>query len=149
MTVVEDWAPSNFIPRTFAANIVNDEFVLSAENWSDKSLFAFEKQQQMSMTTKKECSEDGFNLPSNISLESSLFDNQKTISRGGLAERMARSGFNAPKINTDRIKSANMAASSSAVGSTYLTIPPGLSPTTLLDSPVFLSNTMVWFYNFH
>ncbi|KAI3960475.1 hypothetical protein MKW98_002974 [Papaver atlanticum] len=47
----------------------------------------------------------------------------------------ARAGFNAPRLNTAKI-------SSSEAQSTYLTIPPGLSPTALLDSPVFLSNSL-------
>ncbi|KAI3673926.1 hypothetical protein L6452_40057 [Arctium lappa] len=42
----------------------------------------------------------------------------------------ARAGYNAPKLNTD-------------IGRPVLTIPPGLSPTSLLDSPVFLSNYLV------
>ncbi|MCL7028643.1 hypothetical protein MKW94_008907 [Papaver nudicaule] len=60
-------------------------------------------------------------------------------SGGGLAERMAaRVRFNAPRLNTVKV-------SSSEAQSTYLTIPPGLSPTTLLDSLVFLSNSLFSF----
>ncbi|KVH99235.1 probable WRKY transcription factor 2 [Cynara cardunculus var. scolymus] len=61
----------------------------------------------------------------------------KASSRSGLVERMTtRAGYNAPSLNTDIIRP-------SAVESPYLTIPPGLSPTSLLDSPVFLSNSPV------
>lgn len=64
--------------------------------------------------------------------------------RAGLAERMAvRAGFNAPKLNTDRIRSGDVGPFSSEVQSPYLTIPPGLSPTSFLDSPVFVSNSLV------
>ncbi|ONK81995.1 uncharacterized protein A4U43_C01F35030 [Asparagus officinalis] len=56
--------------------------------------------------------------------------------------RAARAGFSAPKIDTDQIRAANFASSSSEIHSPYLTIPPGLSPTTLLDSPIFLSNAL-------
>ncbi|KAI3686119.1 hypothetical protein L1987_79791 [Smallanthus sonchifolius] len=60
-------------------------------------------------------------------------------SRSGLVERMAaRAGYNAPRLNTDIIRpSADMDKQSPC-----LTIPPGLSPTSLLDSPVFLSNSL-------
>ncbi|XP_010536801.1 PREDICTED: probable WRKY transcription factor 2 [Tarenaya hassleriana] len=53
-------------------------------------------------------------------------------SRGCLSERLAaRAGFNAPKLNTENIPSPCLTISS-----------PGLSPATLLESPVFLSNPL-------
>ncbi|KAD5507591.1 hypothetical protein R6Q59_031612 [Mikania micrantha] len=63
-----------------------------------------------------------------------------TGSRSGLVERLAaRAGYNAPRLNTDIIRpSADLDKQSP-----YLTIPSGLSPTSLLDSPVFLSNSLV------
>ncbi|CAA6670142.1 unnamed protein product [Spirodela intermedia] len=54
-----------------------------------------------------------------------------------------RAGFNAPKLNTDRIRSGDVPSFSSEVQSPYLTIPPGLSPTSFLDSPVFVSNSLI------
>ncbi|MQM02458.1 hypothetical protein Taro_035226 [Colocasia esculenta] len=67
----------------------------------------------------------------------------KPATRGTLAERMAaRAGFSAPKLNTEHIGAANMASSSSDASSPYVTIPAGLSPTTLLDSPVLLSDSL-------
>ncbi|MED6205129.1 WRKY Transcription Factor [Stylosanthes scabra] len=69
-------------------------------------------------------------------------DGEKMVSRGGLVERMAaRAGFNAPRLNTDTIRSTDLSLNSD-VPSPYFTIPPGLSPTTLLDSPVFLANSL-------
>ena len=63
---------------------------------------------------------------------------QKLSLRKGLSERMAaRAGFSAPILDTESIRPADL-SQSSGVQSPYLTIPPGLSPTTLLDSPVFL-----------
>jgi len=150
MTMIGDWAPPNPSPRTFMSNFLSEEFGsksfsdLLEENGSHRSLPESEKQ-KMSMSFKEECCEDGINFSSNISFEPGLFDGQRSSSRGGLAQRIARAGFNAPTINTDRIKSANVVSSPSEVCSPYLTIPAGLSPTTLLDSPVFLSNSMVWF----
>ncbi|KAH7860230.1 hypothetical protein Vadar_011033 [Vaccinium darrowii] len=74
---------------------------------------------------------------------SSSFSEQKMNSSGGLLERMAaRAGFNAPRLNTESIRLANLSQNPD-VRSPYLTIPPGLSPTTLLESPVLLSNSNV------
>ncbi|KAK9152300.1 hypothetical protein Syun_010609 [Stephania yunnanensis] len=68
----------------------------------------------------------------------SMFSGQKPSC---LAERVAaRAGFNAPRLNTIRIEAGNL--SSSEGRSPYLMLSPGLSPTVLLDSPVFLSNSM-------
>ncbi|XP_022873371.1 probable WRKY transcription factor 2 [Olea europaea var. sylvestris] len=61
-------------------------------------------------------------------------------SRGGLLERIAaRAGFNAPRLNTESIRPADLSQNPD-VRSPYLTIPPGVSPTSLLESPVFLAN---------
>ncbi|XP_022949797.1 probable WRKY transcription factor 2 [Cucurbita moschata] len=74
------------------------------------------------------------------SMDLSSFSGQKFC--GGLVERIAaRAGFNAPRLNTESIRSTDQSLDSDAK-SPYLTIPPGLSPTTLLDSPVFLSNSL-------
>lgn len=68
---------------------------------------------------------------------------QKKNSGSCLSERVsARAGFTAPpRLNTESIVMEN-----NAIRSPYLTIPPGLSPTTLLDSPIFLSNSQVQTY---
>lgn len=65
--------------------------------------------------------------------------------RGGLSERIAaRAGFNAPRLNTENIRSNNDFSTDSSLRSPCLTISsPGLSPATLLESPVFLSNPLV------
>lgn len=66
---------------------------------------------------------------------------QTNVLRGGLSERIAaRAGFNAPRLNTENIRS-NI---DSSLRSPCLTISsPGLSPATLLESPVFLINPLV------
>ncbi|KAL6538516.1 WRKY transcription factor [Orobanche gracilis] len=67
----------------------------------------------------------------------------KMNSRGGLMERRAaRAGFNAPMLNTEGIRNGEL-SKDQEIRSPYLTIPPGLSPTSLLDSPVFLTNSLV------
>ncbi|PUZ47591.1 hypothetical protein GQ55_7G178100 [Panicum hallii var. hallii] len=67
---------------------------------------------------------------------------QKSSPGSTLAERMqARAGFRVPKLSVP-FSTAVAADSVPGAPSPYLTIPPGLSPATLLDSPVFISNAM-------
>ncbi|KAJ6848034.1 putative WRKY transcription factor 2 [Iris pallida] len=145
MMLIGDWVP-NPSPRTLMSKFLNEDFGSKsfsdflAENGNEGTLSQSEEQNMAS--SKEEEAEDGFRFSSNFSFEPSLFDGQKSSLKGGLAQRMARSGFNAPTINTACIRSANMANTPSEIRSPYLTIPPGLSPTTLLDSPVFLLNSM-------
>lgn len=79
--------------------------------------------------------------------ESSAHSVQKLASRSSLAQRVAaRGGFTAPSLNI--AKTIEPSSSSPDVRPPYLTVPPGLSPTSFLDSPVFLSNSPVsWFLN--
>ncbi|KAL6652561.1 hypothetical protein ACP70R_011486 [Stipagrostis hirtigluma subsp. patula] len=68
---------------------------------------------------------------------------QKCGASSSLAERMqARAGFSVPKLSVPSTATAAAGNSVSGAPSPYLTIPPGLSPATLLESPVFLSNAM-------
>lgn len=60
--------------------------------------------------------------------------------------RAARAEFVVPITDTDQIGAANFGSSSSKIRLPCLTILPGLSPTTLFDSPVFLANSLVRFY---
>ncbi|KAF6145976.1 hypothetical protein GIB67_033335 [Kingdonia uniflora] len=140
VAVMGDWVPPNPSPRTLFSSILGDDFTprsfseLLGDNGSEGP---FEKQMNCQEEDAEEVRDSGNGLS-----ETPVFSSQKTITRGSLAERMAaRAGFNAPTLNTENIRSANI-SSSSDVRSPYLTIPPGLSPTTLLDSPVFLSNSL-------
>ncbi|KAJ1271481.1 hypothetical protein BS78_06G130600 [Paspalum vaginatum] len=68
---------------------------------------------------------------------------QKSSPGSSLAERMqARAGFRVPKLSMPF--SSAVGADNSVLGapSPYLTIPPGLSPASLLESPVFISNAV-------
>lgn len=68
----------------------------------------------------------------------------KSSPGSSLAERMqARAGFKVPKLNMPSSTAAGADNSVPGAPSPYLTIPPGLSPATLLESPVFISNAMV------
>ncbi|XP_050206559.1 probable WRKY transcription factor 2 [Mercurialis annua] len=61
---------------------------------------------------------------------------------GSIAERRAaKCGFKAERINTARFRTVSPLTSPPAVvRSPYLTIPPGMSPSALLDSPIMLQN---------
>nr|XP_018683619.1 PREDICTED: probable WRKY transcription factor 34 isoform X2 [Musa acuminata subsp. malaccensis] len=141
--MMEDWTLPNPSPRTLISNLLNEEFgsrsfsdLLSGkENETPPNAPETEK---VDRVTKVEGGEASNDHP----LEPNWSGAHKLNSHGGLAERMAASGFNVPKLNTACIGQANMDASSSGVRSPYLTIPPGLSPTTLLESPVFLCNSL-------
>ncbi|KAG1327328.1 putative WRKY transcription factor 2 [Cocos nucifera] len=149
VTMIGDWAPPpNPSPRTFLSAFLNGE--LGSKSLSDllsengiEGLPPGSEKQKTFMVPKEEEGREAVQYSSDISLEPNLFGAHKSSSQGGLAERMAaRAGFSVPKLNMAHITSANMGSSSSDVRSPYVTIPPGLSPTTLLESPVFLSNSM-------
>ncbi|KAI3459141.1 hypothetical protein Pfo_015804 [Paulownia fortunei] len=70
-----------------------------------------------------------------IQLENHAENNNKGIS---IAERRAaKCGFNASNINAARFRTTGLAPQ---VRSPYFTIPPGISPSALLDSPIMLPN---------
>ncbi|XP_076931374.1 putative WRKY transcription factor 2 isoform X2 [Bidens hawaiensis] len=63
--------------------------------------------------------------------------------RAGLVERLAaRTGHIAPRLNTDIIKPV-YGSQNQQTQSPYLTVSPGFSPSAFLESPVFLSNSLV------
>ncbi|GAV79848.1 WRKY domain-containing protein [Cephalotus follicularis] len=62
--------------------------------------------------------------------------------RASIAERRAaKCGFNAERINTARFRTTSPLASPVVGSPPCLTIPPGISPTALLDSPILLPNS--------
>ncbi|KAK4278512.1 hypothetical protein QN277_016349 [Acacia crassicarpa] len=143
-----DWGPPSPSPRSFFSKVLGEDN-LSRQiseplgNGRTKELFV-QQNQELIMTgnfnTRDMAPQDDdsgcqFNDTTSLS-------GNKSSSRGNLVERMAaRAGFNAPRLNTESIRSADPMMNSDT-RSAYLTIPPGLSPTTLLESPVFLSNSL-------
>ncbi|VFQ82474.1 unnamed protein product [Cuscuta campestris] len=139
-----DWMPASPSPRAFFSSILGVDHGsrsttdLKDENKpgapiSDPEGHASSSYSDLKSTTQ--AGEQGVMLSS--------FSEQKVSCRGGLLERIAaRAGFNAPRLNTESIRPADH-SQTQAVRSPYLTIPSGLSPTTLLDSPVFVSNSLV------
>ncbi|XP_072978244.1 probable WRKY transcription factor 2 [Typha angustifolia] len=147
ISMIGDWMPPNPSPRTLVSNFLNGECSLRSfsdmlgQNGSDDAENRSEKHKVAPCSMEEENQVKIQNL-SDPSPEPNLFGSHKANAHGGLAERMAaRAGFNIPKLNTSRV-TPTMVTSSTEVQSPYLTIPPGLSPTTLLESPVFLSNAM-------
>ncbi|XP_077237456.1 WRKY DNA-binding protein 2 [Tasmannia lanceolata] len=130
--LIGDWVPPNPSPRTFFSSLLGDDFSsrslseILAENGTEKQKVA------VNLTDEKDEVEGGDSLSG-----STMFSGHRSSS---LAERMAaRAGFNAPRLNTARVRPANLL--SPQVLSPYV-LSPGISPTTLLDSPVFLSNSL-------
>lgn len=77
-------------------------------------------------------------------------NNDKAKYGGGrsvsIAERRAaKCGFNAERINTPRFRknTASPLPSPADRSPGHLTLPPGISPTALLDSPMMLPNSQV------
>ncbi|WCJ38845.1 WRKY DNA-binding protein 2 [Euphorbia peplus] len=65
------------------------------------------------------------------------------VIRGSIAERRAaKCGFKAERISTPRFRTTSPLTSPAPAGvrSPCITIPPGISPTALLDSPIMLPN---------
>ncbi|GMI74112.1 WRKY DNA-binding protein 2, ARABIDOPSIS THALIANA WRKY DNA-BINDING PROTEIN 2 [Hibiscus trionum] len=143
VSIIGDWIPPTPSPRTYFTAMLGDDVGSKSASKApveDKTegLFPGSRQTMTAENSDKKDGQQGYE-PSN---ESGSIVEQKSSSRGGLVERMAaRAGFNAPRLNTESIKSADPSLNGS-IRSPYLTIPPGLSPTTLLESPVFVSNSL-------
>ncbi|XVE80667.1 hypothetical protein DITRI_Ditri14bG0156900 [Diplodiscus trichospermus] len=143
VAIIGDWIPPTPSPRTFFTAMLGDDIgskSVSETHVENKTEELFVGSRGMIIadnSDKVDVHQDCEQLN-----ESGLISEQKSSSRGGLVERMAaRAGFNAPRLNTESIRSADLPLSSE-IRSPYLTIPPGLSPTTLLESPVFVSNSL-------
>ncbi|CAL4999582.1 unnamed protein product [Urochloa decumbens] len=127
--LMEDWILPSPSPRTLMSSFLNEEFSsgpfssIFSDNGGNKPQDGIEKSKNFVDSSTEETVQD-------------TSANQKSTSHGGLAERMtARAGFGVLKIDTSRI-------SSSAPIRSPVTIPPGVSPRELLESPVFLPNAI-------
>nr|UFA46003.1 WRKY2 [Cynodon dactylon] len=138
-SLMEEWMPpATPSPRTLMSSFLNEDFT----SGSFSNLFSDPGNKQL--LDRSEKSREPVNLSVEMSSQASQKDFplepiffgaiQKSNSHGGLAERRAaRAGFSIPKIDTSRVGSSTIIRSP-------VSIPPGLSPTTLLESPVFLYN---------
>ncbi|CAL5390180.1 unnamed protein product [Camellia sinensis] len=141
VAIIGDWMPPpSPSPRSFFTAMLGDDISsrsISEHVVENKTGAFFQGHEEW--TDEKDGDGAGDQLT-----KSDPFSEQKMGSRGGgLLERMAaRAGFNAPRLNTENIRPSDLSQNGD-VRSPYLTIPSGLSPTTLLESPVFLSNSQV------
>ncbi|PWA94968.1 DNA-binding WRKY [Artemisia annua] len=145
--IIGDWMAPSPSPRSFFAAMLGETDVGSRtvpeppkfDNNNDGG-FTFPGPNRQVMSEIGDENQSG--QMGNQVMKSGEFGEQKPSSRAGLVERMAaRAGHNAPRLNTDIVKPSD-ASQNQQSQSPYLTIPPGLSPTSLLDSPVFLSNSL-------
>ncbi|KAM3276085.1 hypothetical protein ACQJBY_044461 [Aegilops geniculata] len=147
-SLMEDWMamPPTPSPRTLMSSFLNEDFGSGqfsnffGEHVSNKPHDQSEKRGEL-VDLREQVpaqSDTATATPQkDFSLQPNSFNaNQKSNPQGSLAERRAsRAGFSIPKIDTSRVGSSTVIRSPIA-------IPPGLSPTTLLESPVFLYNAM-------
>lgn len=138
--LMEDWMLPTPSPRTLMSSFLNEEFSsgplsdIFGDNGSNKPQDGIEKSKAFVDSSREETAQV---TKAPLQFESNPFGaNQKSGSRGGLAERMAaRAGFAVLKIDTSHVIS-------SAPIRSPVTIPPGVSPRELLESPVFLPNAI-------
>ncbi|KAL0734877.1 hypothetical protein Bca4012_011087 [Brassica carinata] len=132
VAVMGEWVPCNPTPRTLFSSAIG-------EDKSSKRVLERELSLNHGQVTGLQEDTTGNDDNNN---DSSTQNNN--VSRGGLRERIAaRAGFNTPKLNTENIRSNAGFSMDSNLRSPCLTISsPGLSPATLLESPVFLSNPL-------
>ncbi|KAL8469531.1 hypothetical protein ACS0TY_032396 [Phlomoides rotata] len=141
-----DWTFPSPSPRTFFSSMINDDVssqlvMDSGSGNASVPPFPRSEQQCVSGNADKE-GQDEARFGRDEMSNSNAPSEPKLSSRGGLMERIAaRAGFNAPRLNTQSMRPADL-SKKPEVRSPYFTIPPGLSPTTLLESPVFLSNSL-------
>ncbi|XP_049412642.1 probable WRKY transcription factor 2 isoform X1 [Solanum stenotomum] len=144
VAIMGDWMPPSPSPRTFFSSLLGDDVgsrsSFEGTNETSGNLTSG-PQEHVGNSDGNAGAQAAISEPQPVKL--SALSDQKMSSRGGLLERIAaRAGFNAPKLNTESLRPADL-MQNQGVRSPYLTIPPGLSPTTLLESPVFLSNSLV------
>jgi WRKY transcription factor 2 len=142
VAIIGDWVPPSPSPRAFFSAMLGDDINSRTipESPGEKRNEGLYLGQPEQMATGNSEKKDGAQTSGVQLTELGTFSEQKSNFRGGLVERIAaRAGFNAPRLNTESIRSTE-SSMNPEIRSPYLTIPPGLSPTTLLESPVFLSN---------
>ncbi|XP_060187687.1 probable WRKY transcription factor 2 isoform X1 [Lycium barbarum] len=138
VAIMGDWMPPSPSPRTFFSSLLGDD-VGSRSTFEGARNLASGTQEHVE---NSDGAQAGAASEQMVKL-SAISDQKMSSSRGGLLERLAaRAGFNAPKLNTESLRPADL-SHNQGVRSPCLTIPPGLSPTSLLESPVFLSNSLV------
>ncbi|KAL2473186.1 putative WRKY transcription factor 2 [Forsythia ovata] len=143
VAIMGDWMPLSPNGRDFFSSMIGDGVMRrsvaqsSTEN-RDASFFPEPEMQIVSGSTDQK-NEIQDSVVGNIRSQSNPLSQQKVSFRGSLVERMAaRAGCNAPRLNTESIGPNDLSQNQQIQSP-----PPDLSSATLLDSPVFLSNSLV------
>lgn len=146
VAIMGDWMPPSPSPRALFSSMLGDDVgsrSISNPTIDNKSGFSFPGPEDYIAPRNPDHKNGSEAVTTDQASRFSGMSEPKINSRGGLLERMAaRAGFNAPRLNTEHIRAADLSQNQD-IQSPFLTIPPGLSPTTLLDSPVFVSNSLV------
>lgn len=146
ISIFGDWAASNPSPRTFISNFFNEDTSSRPfPDLGDTGQLGFMERENKKRTLgyQDEVKKSALEPCSDNLLESIQLNVPKSSTRGALSERMAaRPGFSTLTVNTSRSGTENVISSSSDKDSSCLLLSPGVSPTALLESPVFLSNSM-------
>lgn len=146
VAIMGDWMPPSPSPRTLFSSMLGDDVgsrSIPNPTIDNKSGFSFPGPEDYTAPRNPDLKNGSEALTADQAARFNGMSEPKMNSRGGLLERMAaRAGFNAPRLNTEHIRPADISQNQD-IQSPFLTIPPGLSPTTLLDSPVFVSNSLV------
>uniref|UniRef100_A0A5B6ZQZ8 Putative WRKY transcription factor 2 n=1 Tax=Davidia involucrata TaxID=16924 RepID=A0A5B6ZQZ8_DAVIN len=134
----DDWRALVSSPKVLVPGFVSEEF----HSKPMSEALDVEKIDESVVSSDKQLEGEGVVSNGSGPVEASSKWKSLGIRLGGsIAERRAaKCGFNAARINTARFRSTSP-LSSPAARSPYLTIPPGISPTALLDSPMMLPNS--------
>ncbi|XP_040382795.1 probable WRKY transcription factor 2 isoform X1 [Oryza brachyantha] len=135
--LMDDWMLPSPSPRTLMSSFLNEGLSSGScsdvfgDNGSNKPQDGLGKSKSFVDSNREETAQLGKKFESNL-----FGANQKSSSNSCLSDRMAsRTGFGVLKIDTSRV-------GYSAPIRSPVTIPPGVSPRELLESPVFLPNAI-------
>lgn len=142
VAIISEWVPPSPSPKSFFSALLGDENGLKSipEPLAQKETEGFllglkDKSVVGNPDGKCSTSSDHFVEPGPSS-------KLRSGSRGDLMERMAaRAGFNAPKLNTEGIRPNDVL--NPEARTTLVMLSPGVSPTNLLESPIFVTNSLV------
>lgn len=150
VAIIGDWVPPSPSPRALFSAVLGGDDISSSKPLSNKSEDLFLGGPRKPFDGKELAQQIPPSGKNQLAEMVGAFSEHKSNSRGGggLGERIAaRAGFNAPRLNTESIRSPDLSAPADTRSSIFA-LSPGLSPTTLLDSPVFLSNLLVCIKSF-
>ncbi|EPS60797.1 hypothetical protein M569_14004, partial [Genlisea aurea] len=134
VSITGEWMPPSPTARSFfsSATTNDEDDGIAAVGCKEE-----EEERERRITSGNSDEHEGDAKP-----PSNSFFDSKATSRGNLVERMAaRAGFNAPRLNPESFRPPGIPKHSDGQPPFVMTIPPGLSPTTLLESPVLPSPT--------